>query len=189
MNSFSPKLIIIGGFAGAGKTTISRKLSSDFRLPIFSSDSFGKSLLKLTENYINESHDIKSAIYPIAYDLLFEIMVYNIKSGLTLILDANMCNLQTWESVERLEKDIPELQCLLVILDIELEVAKSRIQKRKNSDPANHDLDSAGVDKIMAKYEFINNFDRPDLLRIDANRDAKILYNDVTKLVQEFIKK
>lgn len=188
MNSFSPKLIIVGGFAGAGKTTISGKLSTCFGLPLFSSDAFGKSLLRLVEKQLENSHDIQSAIYPIAYGLLFDIVKYNLKFGLTLILDANMCQPQTCENIEKLKEDIPELRCLPIIFDIKLGVAKSRVQQRKNLDPENNDLDSTGIEKIMAKYEFINKFDYPGLIRINANRNIEAVYIDTAKLVEEFIK-
>ncbi len=188
MTSFPPKLIIINSFAGAGKTTVAKKLSADFGLPLFSSDAFGKSLLRLVEKHIEKSPDLKPTIYPMAYDLLFEIMEDNLKSGLTLILDANMCQSQTRESIERLKKDIPELLYLPIILDIDLETAKNRVQKRKNLDPINHDLDSAGIEKIITKYEFIKKINYPGLIKIDANRNFEDIYIDVVKLVEKFVK-
>jgi len=188
VTSFPPKLIIINSFAGAGKTTVAKKLSADFGLPLFSSDAFGKSLLRLVEKHIEKSPDLKPTIYPMAYDLLFEIMEDNLKSGLTLILDANMCQSQTRESIERLKKDIPELLYLPIILDIDLETAKNRVQKRKNLDPINHDLDSAGIEKIITKYEFIKKINYPGLIKIDANRNFEDIYIDVVKLVEKFVK-
>lgn len=182
-----PKLIIIGGFPGAGKTTIATELSKDFNLPLFSSDAFGKSLAKLTNKYL-ESSNLNPVVYPIAYDLLFEIIKYNLKNGLTLILDANMCQSQTWESVEMLKENLPELQCLPIVLDITLELAKDRVQKRKEIDPDNHDLDSSGIEKIMEKFEFIKNFSYPGLIKIDAGQDVENVYSDVVRFVKEFIK-
>lgn len=187
MSSSSPKLIIIGGFAGAGKTTISEKLSAGFGLPLFSSDVFGKSLSKLIEKHVGKTQNLQPAIYPIAYDLLFEIVGQNLKSGLTLILDANMCQSQTWESIEKLKKEIPELQCLPIILDIEFGVAKDRVQKRKNFDPENHDLGSANLEKIMEKFEFIKSFNYPGLIKVDANRDIQTVYFDTVKIIKKFL--
>ena len=56
-------LIVIGGFAGAGKTTLATKLSAAFKYPVFSSDIINDVLRPVLEKSFHE-------VSPVAYGVM-----------------------------------------------------------------------------------------------------------------------
>lgn len=87
--------IIVGGFAGAGKTAISRWLSAEFCIPRLGSDTLGRA--------IKNSAGIKNGdanAYWIAYDLLFCLCEEFVQTGVSAILDLTM----GWEFLVRLDR-------------------------------------------------------------------------------------
>ena len=62
----SPALIVIGGFAGTGKTAVSRRLASELSIPRLGSDTLGRTI----KNSIGIKNGEVDA-YWTAYELLF----------------------------------------------------------------------------------------------------------------------
>src|SRR4051812_48857307 len=90
-----PCLIVVGGFAGTGKTTLSRRLSADLRCPRLGADTIGRT--------ISGSEAIKGRDLDtqwIAYDVLFQLCDDFLHSGVSVILDVNMGWPFQWESVD-----------------------------------------------------------------------------------------
>jgi len=80
-----PLLIAIGGFAGTGKTTVSRRLSRELPIPRLGSDTIGRT--------VKGSAGIKGGqvdAYWIAHDLLFRLCEEFIQSGVSMILDLTL---------------------------------------------------------------------------------------------------
>ena len=80
-----PALIVLGGFAGTGKTTLSRRLAVDLGLPRLGTDTIGRT--------IRRSEAIKGwdiNVQWIAHDVLFRLCEEFLRSGVSTILDMNM---------------------------------------------------------------------------------------------------
>ena len=78
-------LIIIGGFAGTGKSTVSKRLAAELRFPRLGSDLLGRAI----KTSAGVKYDQLDA-YRLAYDLLFQLGETFIQSGVSTILDLTM---------------------------------------------------------------------------------------------------
>jgi predicted kinase len=173
-----PTLIILGGFAGAGKTTISKKLSADRNLPLVNTDELNdavRSILKL---------DFKAAS-PIVYDLAWAMIKKYLENGVTVILDANMCNARTWENVDAIKATMPEVRVLPIILECSLETHKARIDHRGQYQLDHLNLGGDAFEDILFKYEYINGLERSDLIRVDSNPEIDVVYDAVIRQLDE----
>jgi len=57
----SPALIIVGGFAGTGKTAISRRLSAELGIPRLGSDTLGRTInTSLGSHSVTEPKNVSS---------------------------------------------------------------------------------------------------------------------------------
>lgn len=166
------KLIILGGFAGAGKTTIARKLASEFNYPIFSSDEFNDGLRPLLNKDFHETS-------PVAYGLLWFLLKRNLRNNVTSILDMNMCADRSWQSVDEMKSDLGNLEMTPIILECSLDVHKERIEHRGANDDEHLNLGGDALEDVMYKYDYINHFKRSDLIRVDASGSIEEVYKKV----------
>jgi len=166
------KLIILGGFAGAGKTTIANKLAKDFNFPFFNPDDFNAGLMPILEKSFHE-------VSPSAYDLMWHILKKNLKMGVTCVLDANMCNSYTWKTLDGVKNEFKNIEIVPIILECSLETHKERIEKRGRKDKEHFNLGGDKWDDILHKYEFIEKLDRDDIVRVDANGSVEEVYDNV----------
>ena len=81
----SPALIIVGGFAGTGKTTVSRRLSAELSIPRLGSDTLGRTI---KGSQALNGADVNA--YWIAYEVLFRLCEEFIQSGVSTILDLTL---------------------------------------------------------------------------------------------------
>jgi predicted kinase len=97
-----PALIVIGGFAGTGKTAVSRRLSAELRIPRLGSDTLG--------HIIRDSAGIKSGevdSYWIAYEVLFHLCEEFIASGVSAVLDLTMGWEFQWQHLDSIVRRHP----------------------------------------------------------------------------------
>lgn len=173
----APLLIVLCGFAGAGKSTISRRLAKEFNFPLFSSDDFAEAIQQ------NTDHKFHTAT-PLAYSILWHIVEKHIRLGVSLILDSNMCHARSWEHLDDLRQRFPETIALPILLECPLEVHKSRIAKRGADEPEHFNLGGDVFDDILFKYEFLRDLKRSDLIRLDAHRSLDEVYADAVRIIE-----
>ena len=174
----NPVLIVIGGFAGAGKTTIATRLSGSFNYPVFSSDVINDALRPaLNKNF----HDVS----PIAYEVMWHLVRKQLAAGVTTIADTHMAAPRTWESLDALKRDMPRITVLPIILQATLETHRTRIEERGRTNKAHLNLGGDKLEDVLFKYEFIENLHRPDLIRVDANGRLEEVYNAVLSKINE----
>lgn len=170
------KLIVLGGFAGAGKTTIARRLAADFNYPFVSTDELNNALRPILQKDFKETS-------PAAYDVMWHILKGYLKNGVTCTLDTHMCFERTWKNLDKLKDELPDLDMILIILTCSFESHKARIEKRGREDREHLNLGGDKLEDTMFKYEFITNLDRNDIIRIDADGPIDDVYKKVLEVL------
>ncbi len=165
-------LIVIGGFAGAGKTTVANKLSKEHKYPIFSSDTINDALRPELNKSFKE-------VSPIAYKLMWYLIRRQLLSGINVIVDAHMAADHLWQSLDNLKLEMPQIQIIPIILIASLSTHKARIEERGISNKAHLNLGGDNIEDVLFKYEYIKELDRTDLIRVDANHSMEEVYGSV----------
>ncbi len=177
MNS-TPALIVIGGFAGAGKTTITAKLAHDYNIAVFSSDTINDAMRNALGMSFKE-------VSPAAYVVLWQLVKRQLQLGVTVIVDAHMSAAHTWESLDCLNKEMPNIRVLPIILQATLETHRARIEERGRTNKQHLNLGGDKLEDVMFKYDFIQSLKRTDLVRVDANGSVDHVYSLVCSVLSE----
>jgi predicted kinase len=158
-------LIAVGGFAGTGKSSISRRLSGEFRIPRLGSDTLGRTL----KSSLGSRRDEVDA-YRLAYDLLFRLGEEFIQSGVSVILDLTMGWEFQWRHVDSIVRRYPWTLFLPIILRCSYEICIERIRQRHAANPDYYDPPELyqTEPKILGVWEYLDRLDRPDVHFVDA---------------------
>jgi predicted kinase len=130
-SSDRPFLIVFGGAPGAGKTTISRRLAADRRLPRLGADTIGRTIRSsqaLTDPTIDAQW--------IAHDVLFQLSEELLQAGVSAILDVNLGWAFQWAQLDSLRVRYPTVRILPIVLRCPRDICLARIGERHASHPA-----------------------------------------------------
>ncbi len=181
MSTYQPKhpppaLIVVGGFAGTGKSTLSRRLSGEFRIPRLGSDTLGRTLKNSLGSRQNEVD-----AYRLAYDLLFRLGEEFIQSGVSVILDLTMGWKFQWRRVDDIVRRYPQTLFLPVILRCPYETCIERIRQRHAASPAHYDPPELyqTEPKILKVWGYLDRLNRSDVHFVDAGRSPDEVYEAV----------
>lgn len=168
-----PRLIVIGGFAGAGKSTLGRSLSRALALPVYEID--------LVAHAINNSQDFqgtKKEAKGVAFDLFWSFSRAHLENGNSLIFDQNMGQPWQWGKLKEVCSSVPGTELVTFILDCPYDLCIERFEAR-----AEHpDLDEFAYIDIhdhRFKWDYLNDNEFPDAIRIDATRTQEEVLADV----------
>jgi predicted kinase len=175
-----PALVIVGGFAGTGKTAISRRLSAEFCIPRLGLDTLGRA--------IKNSAGIKNGdanAYWIAYDLLFCLCEEFVQTGVSAILDLTMGWEFQWQRVDSIIHQYPQTLFLPIILRCPYERCIERTRQRYEANPEHYDPPEIyeTEPKKRSIWEFLVQLDRSDIHWVDVDRP----YDEVYEEVREYI--
>ena len=175
-----PALIVIGGFAGTGKTAVSRRLSAELNIPRLGSDTLGRT--------IKRSVGIKNGevdAYWIAYEVLFRFCEEFIQSGVSVILDLTMGWEFQWQRVDSIISRHPQTLFLPVILRCSYEKCIERTRQRHEANPEYYDPQEVYMTeaKNLRIWEFLMRLDRPDVRFVDAGRPHNGVYEEIRAYV------
>jgi predicted kinase len=176
------KLVVFGGFASTGKTTICRRLSAELRIPCLSSDAL--------RQVIGSSHGITDTGVNagwIAYDVLFNLCEDFLARGISTIVDTNLGHAFQWQWLDGVRVRHPAVTILPIVLRCPLEVCLQRIRARYESDPIQHappEVFTTGPN-IVNIWDYLTRLDRPDLRWIDAARPLREVYDEVREYVNK----
>jgi len=173
-----PSLIVIGGFAGAGKTTLATKLSGQYNFPILSSDVINDALRSAFQRGFQE-------MSPMAYTVMWHLVRQQLKNGVTVIVDTHMATPQVWEKLDLLHTDMPSVQIVPIILQCTLQTHRERIEERGRTNTEHLNLGGDKLEDVLFKYEFIEQLHRADLIRVDANKTPEAVYESVKAILKE----
>jgi predicted kinase len=126
-------LILIGGFAGCGKTAVSRRLARDLGTSRLEADLMGKTIRRL--DFFTGS---SAEAYIIAYAALWRLCEEFLSSNVSVVVDANMAWDVAWESVDSLKGRCPAAAIIPVILQCPRDKCLARIKQRYVQEPGWH---------------------------------------------------
>ena len=177
-----PVLLVLGGFAGTGKTTISRRLAADLGIPRLGSDDLRRT--------IDESRGIENTAANagwIAYDVLFALAEEFLQSGISTVVDVTLGWAFQWQWLEGIRGRLPGIHVLPIVLRCPRDVSLERIQRRHLADPVRYAPPALFTTdpKILAIQQFLDRLDRPDAVFVDAAGPLDEVYEAVRQAVAE----
>jgi predicted kinase len=175
-----PALSVVGGFAGTGKTAVSRRLSAELHIPRLASDTIGHT--------IRSSAGIKNGqidAYWIAYEVLFHLCAEFVQSGVSVILDLTMGWEFQWQHMDSIVRRHPHILFLPVILRCPHTQCIARIRQRYEAHPERYDPPELYVTepKIIRIWEYLARLNRPDVHLVDASGPQDHVYEVVREYV------
>ena len=176
----SPALIIIGGFAGTGKSAVSRRLSAELSIARLGSDTLGRTI----KGSIGLNNADVDACW-IAYDVLFRLCEDFIQSGISTILDLTMGWEFQWQHADSIVRRYPQTVFVPVVLRCPHEECIERIRRRHEAYPEYYDPPELYVTepKMRGIWEFLLRLERPDIHFVDADRPRDEVYDEVRQYV------
>jgi predicted kinase len=171
-----PALIVVGGFAGSGKSTLTRRLSGDLGIPRLGSDTISR---VIRESEAVEGREVNAGW--IAHDVVFGLCDDFLRSGISTILDLNMGRAFQWERVDAIARAHPEAQFLPIVLRCPREVCLERIARRHAERPDRYEPPAVFTTDawVVATWDYLERLERPDVHVVDAAPGADAVYAEV----------
>jgi predicted kinase len=172
----SPALITVGGFAGTGKTAISKRLSAELGIPRLGSDTLGRTIKKCIGTNSSQVH-----AYWIAYEVLFHLCEEFIQTGISTILDLTMGWEFQWQQVDSIMRQYPRALFLPIILRCPYEKCIERVRQRYEATPEYYDPPEVYMTepKNIGIWEYLAKLDRPAVHFVDASEPHDKVYEQV----------
>lgn len=179
ISSRHPALIVIGGFAGTGKTTLCRRLAAELRVPRLGSDTMGRTIRR------SEWFDGDGATaYRIGYDVLWRLCEECLQLGVPVIIDTNMGREIFWQRLDSVRANCPEHLFLPIILRCPRDACIERIRERHASNPTYYGPPEEFMTESATRvWEFLDQLDRLEIHFVDASRSQDEVYEDVRAYV------
>lgn len=170
-------LIVVGGFAGAGKSELSVRLARDLAIPRLSSDVIGGT--------IRDSLQDPDA-FRAGYDVLFTLADEFLSSRCSVIVDTNMGWEFQWHLVDDIVGRQPGIVFLPIILRCPRELCMERIAERHRDDQERNPAHGrpSHLDQIWALLERI---DRPDIRWVDATASPDQVHIEALRHITHLI--
>ncbi|MDQ5852908.1 MAG: ATP-binding protein [Chloroflexota bacterium] len=169
-------VIVIGGFAGTGKTTLSKRLSAEFGIPRLSSDAIGR-----TVSRSQGIRDQRVNAIAIAYDVVFDLCAEFLQCGVSAILDVNMGWAFQWEHIDVLRDQQPAVKWVPILLRCPWELCMERIRQRHAAEPTMSAPPEVYMTTphILNVWTFLEQLKRPDVHVVDAARSEDEVYASI----------
>ena len=169
-------LIVVGGFAGTGKTAISRRLSAKLTVPRLGSDTIGRTIRASAGMEAGEAN-----AYWIAYDVLFRLCEEFIQAGVSVVVDITLGWSFQWEHLDGIVTRHPETVFLPIVLRCSYDTCIERLRQRYEAHPATYDPPAVyqTEPKMRSIWACLAKLDRSDVRFIAAGRPHEDVYAEV----------
>lgn len=162
-----PYLIVIGGFAGAGKSTLAHRLGRALSLPFYEID--------LVARAIADSRDFRGTNPKgVAFDLFWVLARTYLENGNSLIFDQNMGRPWQWEQIKHIVGLVQDAQMVTIILDCPYDLCIERFNARTE----HPDLGEVEIHDHKYKWDYLSDNEFSDAIRIDATRSHDEVFAD-----------
>lgn len=156
-------IVVVGGFAGSGKSTVARVISQELRIPILSSDTFGRTIRQAIPEAVEPSRA--------GYEMLFTLADEFLDNGCSAVLDMSMGWEFQWHRYDHLIAEHPQARGIPIILDCPRDVCVERIARRIQDDNAFQKF--MRQPQLPGVWDLLQQLERPDVHRIDAQDDSE----------------
>jgi predicted kinase len=176
-----PSLIVIGGFPGAGKSTLAERLSKELRVARLCSDVLGGSIRGTLGGAVPSSEAFRAG-----YDLLFRLTDEFLGDGCTVLVDCNMGWEFQWRNLDQVHARHPEVTWCPLVLRCPLDVCRERLRRRHLADPGRHPPVEEFFDRnpqLSALWAFLDALDRPDVVYLDGSQSPAAVFADALKRI------
>ena len=167
----NPRLIVIGGFAGAGKSTLVRSVGRALGITYYEID--------LVARTIANSRDFHgSNAKGVAFDLFWTLARAYLENGNSLVFDQNMGQPWQWGQIERVAAGVPGAEVVTFILDCPWDLCLERVEARsKHPDWSKCTVEN--IHRHKHKWDYVTDNEFPGAIRIDASRSQGEVFADV----------
>lgn len=171
-----PRLIAIGGYPGAGKSTAARRLARELHIPRLGSDYLGRTIRKARPD-ISEPHRL-------GFSVLFALTDDFLNSNCSVIVDTNMGWEFQWERLDDIAAN-RHATFIPIILRCDQNAYLQRIAERHKADPTT----TASVEQMQQLShfarlcEFLDALHRTDVHNVDANGTPDETYERIKAIV------
>ncbi|MCL2517665.1 MAG: hypothetical protein FWF15_03785 [Oscillospiraceae bacterium] len=185
------KIILVGGYCAAGKSTFARMLSRELNVPCFERDTIDETICDAFRRENNVvAMDIAMSSSDVAVRVMLHIAERFLQTGKVCILE-NVFVLEELNEIQIL-LDKYNCECLFFILQGEPRVMFARYVERDSSGERHW------IHKLPEKDWFVNNM--PDLYKfdeveigqkifVDTTDFEKVNYNELFEIAKKFIAK
>jgi thymidylate kinase len=160
--------IVIGGFAGAGKSTLARKLGQTFSLPYYDTDLVSKAIADSSEFEGGSPAGV-------AFDVVWMLAEAYLRNECSLIFDQNMGRPWQWRRIREICEKVPGATQVTFILDCPFEVCIERCETRTG----HPEIGSVDFRAHKFKWDYLRDNELPEAIRVDASRPADVVYHEV----------
>ena len=163
-------LILLCGFAGAGKTTMAKRLVESFGYARISTDEVNDRLRATSGKSFAETS-------PLAHDTAWAAVRAGLDAGETVVMDTNMCSNRAWTNIDLLTESTHRL--ILLLLSCSLEEHKRRIDHRGETQPEHLNLGGQSFEETLHKYAYLRDLERGDVTMVDANDSIEEVFERI----------
>lgn len=148
MNKNNTKLIIVCGYSGTGKTTLSNELSKRLKIFCLHKDSIKESLYDSMD--LSSLEDSKRLGYP-SIKTILDLAKENLKNNVDVILESPFVYKEDGNIFEEWKKEL-DIEIFTIILNIDEEERKKRFLERERH--RSHHDDKRNVNDSNANHNF-----------------------------------
>lgn len=166
-----PRLIVIGGFAGAGKSTLARSIGRELALPVYEIDLVARTIADSRDFHGTNSKGV-------AFDLFWTFARAHLENGNSLIFDQNMGQPWRWGKLKEICASVPGAELVTFLLDCPYDLCIERFEARTEH-PDLDEFADMSIHDHKFKWDYLNDNEFPGAIRIDATRTQEEVFTDV----------
>lgn len=178
------RLVVVGGFPGAGKSTVASRLADDLRVPLLASDLVGNTIKAVLAEHAPAPVP-GSVAFRAGYATLFALAEEFVSHGSSVILDINLGWRFQWEALEAIQDHHSDVQVLPFILECSRETSLTRLEQRHRSDPQRYPPAEEFMQQPQLEVvdQLLRSVGRTDLHRVDAERPVAEVLEEIRAVV------